>query len=124
MSRPAPRRNHFIIELERQRDLLRRQQERDQRVLTALYNISLACRERPDFRSIFASVQAEIAAVFSFDAAYFAFCDERPDFFKCALLVDEGAATFIEDTEYGHLTGQVVRSGQRSARARGWASPC
>ena len=112
MSRPVTRRNTFILELERQRDLLRRQQERDQRVLAALYNISLACRERPDFRAIFQTIREELAAVFSFDAAYFAFCDERPDHFKCALLVDEDTVQYIEDTEYGYLTGRVVRGGQ------------
>ncbi len=109
MSRPA-RRNS--LELERQRDLLRRQQERDQRVLSALYNISLACRERPDFRAIFETLYRELATVFTFDAAYIAFCDERPEYFKCAYLVDEGQGEYLEHVEYGYLSGAIVHSGQ------------
>jgi sigma-B regulation protein RsbU (phosphoserine phosphatase) len=110
MTRPAARRNS--LELERQRDLLRRQQERDQRVLSALYNISLACRERPDFRAIFETLYRELATVFSFDAAYIAFCDERPEYFKCAYLVDEGQGEYLEQVEYGYLSGAIVHSGQ------------
>lgn len=112
MPRTATRRNPLVLELERQRDRLRRQQERDQRVLSALYNISLVCRERPDFRAIFEAITRELAAVFSFDAAYIAFCDDKPEFFKCALLVDEGDMEYLEDLEYGYLTGAVVRSRQ------------
>lgn len=110
MTRPVARRNPLVLELERQRDLLRRQQERDQRVLSALYNISLACRERPSFREIFTAISAELATVFSFDATYVAFCDERPEYFKCALLVDEGMAEYLEDVPYGALTGAIVHS--------------
>ena len=110
MPRTAIRRNP--PELERQRALLRRQQERDQRVLAALYNISLACRERPDFRAIFAAITRELAEVFAFDAVYIAFCDDRPEYFKCAYLVDEGEAQFLEDLEYGYLTGTIVRTGE------------
>lgn len=112
MPRTAARRNQLIVELERQRDLLRRQQEQDQRVLSALYNISLACRERPTLRAIFGTIYQELGTVFSFDAFYIAFCDERPEFFKAALLIDEGQETFVEDVEYGFLTGNVVRSGE------------
>ncbi|MEI6181364.1 MAG: hypothetical protein WCP31_11455, partial [Chloroflexales bacterium] len=61
MSKLVTRRNPAMLELEHQRDLLRRQQERDQRVLAALYNISLACRERPDFQAIFRTIQRELA---------------------------------------------------------------
>jgi sigma-B regulation protein RsbU (phosphoserine phosphatase) len=110
MTRPAARRNS--LELERQRDLLRRQQERDQRVLSALYNISLACRERPDFRAIFESIHRELATVFTFDAAYIAFCDERPEYFKCAYLVDEGQSEYMEHVEFGFLSGAIVHAGQ------------
>jgi GAF domain-containing protein len=112
MSRTAARRNPLVLELERQRDLLRRQQERDQRVLSALYTISLACRERPDFRAIFEAVVRQLGTVFAFDAAYIAFCDERPEQFKCALLVDEGHVEYMEELEFGHLAGTVVRSRQ------------
>ena len=112
MSKLVTRRNPAMLELEHQRDLLRRQQERDQRVLAALYNISLACRERPDFQAIFRTIQRELATVFSFDAAYIAFCDERPGHFKCALFVDEGLTQYLEEVEYGQITGHVVRSGQ------------
>ncbi|MFV9506035.1 MAG: GAF domain-containing protein [Oscillochloridaceae bacterium umkhey_bin13] len=112
MPRPASRRNHLTLERQQQRDRLRRQQQRDQRVLAALYNISLACRERPNFQAIFETLRRELASVFAYDAAYFAFCAERPEFFQCALLVDEDHYQFIEDVEYGHLTGQIVRSGQ------------
>lgn len=100
------------LELERQRDLLRRQQERDQRVLAALYNISLACRDRPTLFEIFEAIHRELAAVFSFDACYIAFCDERPEYFKAALLIDEGQHSFVEEVEYGYLTGNIVRSGE------------
>lgn len=112
MPRTIARRNPLVLDLERQRDLLRRQQERDQRVLSALYNIGLVCRERPDFRAIFEAVVRELATVFSFDAAYIAFCDERPEYFKCALLIDEGRTEYIEQLEFGHLTGAVVRARQ------------
>jgi len=112
MTRIAARRNQLIVELERQRDLLRRQQEQDQRVLSALYNISLACRERPTLRDIFETIYEELCAVFSFDACYIAFSDDKPDHFRAGLLVDEGVGTFVEDIAYGYLTGKVVSSGE------------
>lgn len=110
MPRLAARRDH--LERAYRRRLLRLQQERDPRVLKALYNISLTCRERPSFQAIFQAIQAELATVFDFDAAYLAFCDERPEYFKCALLVDEGHVSYIEQVEYGFLTGAIVRTGQ------------
>lgn len=111
MSRSVARRN-YLLELERQRDQLRRQQERDGRVLSALYNISLACRYRPAFREIFESIRHELASVFSFDSFYIAFCDERPGYFRCILQVDEGISEFLEDVEYGQLTGAIVANRQ------------
>jgi len=101
-----------VIELERQRDALRYQHERDARVLDALIAISLAGRERPGFRAIFETIQLELARVFAFDAFYLACCDERRERFACALLLDEGVREFIEDIEYGHLTGTIVRTRQ------------
>ncbi len=101
-----------VIELERQRDALRYQYERDARVLNALIAISLAGRERPGFRAIFETIQRELAGVFAFDAFYLAHCDERRERFTCALLLDEEVSEFIEDVEYGHLTGTIVRTRQ------------
>lgn len=107
---PAARRTQLIAELERQRDLLRRQQEQDQQVLQALYAISLACQSRPTLREIFGTVHAELGQVFSFDAFYIALCDEHPGLFRAALLIDQGAHEYIEGVEYGSLTGALVRS--------------
>ncbi|NTV63523.1 MAG: GAF domain-containing protein, partial [Oscillochloris sp.] len=98
-----------MIELQRQRNLLRRQREQDQRVLTALYNISLACRNRPTLRLILETINHELASVFSFDAIYIALCDQAPERFDVALLVDEGQAEYIEGLEYGTLTEAIVR---------------
>ncbi len=93
----------------RQRDSLRRQQERDQRILAALYAIGLAARKRPRLRVIFETIVHELGRVFEFDACYLAFCDERPELFKAALLYDEGIVEFLENREYGYLTGMIVR---------------
>ncbi|NJN16637.1 MAG: GAF domain-containing protein [Oscillochloris sp.] len=112
MTRTVARRHKLILELERQRDLLRLRQAQDQRVLSALYAISLVARDRPSWRSMFETIYQQLATVFSFDACYIAFCDERPDFFKAGLLVDEGQMTFIENMEYGFLTGNIVHSGE------------
>ncbi|NTW97399.1 MAG: GAF domain-containing protein, partial [Oscillochloris sp.] len=98
-----------MVDLERQRDMLRRQREQDQRVLTALYNIGLACRDRPTLRTILETINHELHGVFSFDAIYIALCDETPETFSAALLVDEGEAQYIEGLEYGYLTGAIVR---------------
>lgn len=107
---PAVRRTQLIAELERQRDLLRRQQEQDQQVLQALYAISLACQSRPTLRAIFETVHAELGQVFSFDAFYIALCDEQPGLFRAALLIDQGEQEYIEGVEYGTLTGTLVRT--------------
>ncbi|NNJ09207.1 GAF domain-containing protein [Chloroflexales bacterium ZM16-3] len=109
MARIIARRSKMVAELEHQRDLLRRQREQDQRVLAALYNISLACRDRPTLRAILETIHHELAEVFSFDAIYLALCDEVPELFRAALLVDEGVAAYIEGLEYGFLTGAIVR---------------
>ena len=84
------------IEIAHRRDILRRRREQDQRVLAALYNISLACRHRPTLRTILETIYRELAHVFRFDAAYIALCDEVPETFSVALLVDEGEAEYIE----------------------------
>ncbi|NTW03654.1 MAG: GAF domain-containing protein, partial [Oscillochloris sp.] len=99
-----------MIEREHQRDMLRRQREQDQRALTALYNISLACRDRPPLRVILETINHELASVFSFDAIYIALCDQIPEIFRAALLIDEGESEYIENIEYGHLTGMLVRN--------------
>ncbi len=104
--------NAQVIELERQRDALRYQHDRDARVLSALIAISLAGRERPGFRAIFETIQRELAGVFAFDAFYLAYCDEHRERFTCALLLDEEVSEFIEDVEYGHLTGTIIRTRQ------------
>ncbi|WP_298406453.1 GAF domain-containing protein [uncultured Chloroflexus sp.] len=108
MTRTA-RRRQLIGDLERQRDALRRQQERDQQILAALYAIGLAARSRPSLRVIFETIVHELHTVFDFDACYLAFCDERPERFKAALLYDEGQIDFLENREYGYLTGMIVR---------------
>ncbi|MGQ9928463.1 MAG: GAF domain-containing protein [Chloroflexaceae bacterium] len=100
------------IELERQRDALRYQHERDARVLNALIAISLAGRERSDFRAIFEAIQLELASIFAFDAFCLAYCDERRERFTCALLLEAEVREFIEDIEYGHLTGTIIRTRQ------------
>ncbi len=109
MSRLSSRRTHFILDHQRQQTMLRREREQDQRVLSALYTISLACRERPTIRTILETIHRELATVFSFDAAYIALCDALPELFSAALLVDEGQIEYIEGMEYGFLTGAVVR---------------
>ncbi|MBX0326647.1 GAF domain-containing protein [Oscillochloris sp. ZM17-4] len=109
MARITARRSKMVVELEHQRDMLRRQREQDQRVLSALYNISLACRDRPTLRAILETISGELSGVFSFDAIYIALCDEQPETFSAALLVDEGEAAYIEGMEYGFLTGAIVR---------------
>lgn len=108
MTRTA-RRRQLIGDLQRQRDALRLQQERDQQILAALYAIGLAARGRPSLRVIFETIVRELHNVFEFDACYLAFCDERPEIFKAALLYDEGQIDFLENREYGYLTGLIVR---------------
>lgn len=89
-----------------------RQQQRDQQVLTALYQISLACRGRPSFQQVFETIRRELASVFEFDAAYIALCASNLGNFRAALLVDEDLSEFLEHVEYGVMTGQIVISGQ------------
>ncbi|MEF3275680.1 MAG: GAF domain-containing protein [Chloroflexus sp.] len=108
MTRMA-RRRQLIGDLERQRDALRRQQERDQQILSALYTIGLAARHRPPLRVIFETIVQQLHKVFDFDACYLAFCDEQPELFKAVLLYDEGQIEYLEDREYGYLTGLIVR---------------
>jgi phosphoserine phosphatase RsbU/P len=91
-------------------ELLRDQAERDRRALTVLYNVSLACRGRTTARAIFEAVQAELEAIFHPDACYIALCDTRqPGIFRAALIVDEGAVEYSENTPHGALTGVLVR---------------
>lgn len=108
MSRSDPGRQ-LIDELERQRDLLRRQQERDQRILTTLYAIGLVARDHPSLRAMFETIVHELHKVFEFDSCYLALCDEQPERFRAVLLYDEGLVEFLEDREYGYLTGLIVR---------------
>jgi Transcriptional regulator containing GAF, AAA-type ATPase, and DNA binding domains len=108
MTRTA-RRRQLIGDLQRQRDALRRQQERDQRILASLYAIGLVARHRPPLRTLFETVVRELHHIFDFDSCYLAFCDERPELFKAALLYDEGQIEFLENREYGYLTGLIVR---------------
>ncbi|PDW00421.1 GAF domain-containing protein [Candidatus Viridilinea mediisalina] len=89
-----------------------RQHQRDQQVLTALYQISLACRGDPSFQQVFETIRHELANVFTFDAAYIALCASNSGNFRAALLVDEDLSEFLEHIEYGDLTGQIVTSGQ------------
>ncbi len=111
MSRTVARRSQLIVELERQRDLLRRQQEQDQRVLQALYTISLACRDQLPLRTIFETIHTELTSIFSFDACYIALCDsDRPEHFRAVLMIDEGLPEFLETEAYSGLSGQIVRS--------------
>jgi phosphoserine phosphatase RsbU/P len=111
MSRTVARRSQLIVELERQRDLLRRQQKQDQRVLQALSTISLACRDRLPLRTIFETIHSELASIFSFDACYIALCDaDRPEHFRAVLMIDEGVAEYLEAEPYSGLSGQIVRS--------------
>ncbi len=108
----SPSERYVQDRLDEQADPLADREARDRLVLAALYNISLACRDRPSFHAIFATIRSELSTVFRFDAAYLAFCDERPEYFKCALLFDEGESQYIEQAEYGQLTGLIVQSGQ------------
>ncbi|WP_298820476.1 GAF domain-containing protein [Chloroflexus sp.] len=105
----AARRRQLIGDLERQRDSLRRQQERDQQLLAVLYAIGLAARGRPPLREIFETIVLQLRKVFDFDACYLAFCDEQPELFKAVLLYDEGQIDYLENREYGYLTGLIVR---------------
>ncbi|WP_238613462.1 GAF domain-containing protein [Candidatus Oscillochloris fontis] len=109
MPRLSSRRTQVLLDHQRQQNMLRRERERDQRVLSALYNISLACRDRPTLRVILETIYHELAAVFEFDAFYIALCDAIPEIFSAALLVDEGQVEYLEGLEYGFLTGAVVR---------------
>jgi phosphoserine phosphatase RsbU/P len=101
----------LFVELEQQRELLRKQQELDARVLNALYAISLACRNHPTYQEIFQVIYQELSNVFTFDATYIALCDnETPDTFRAVLTVDEGVEEFTEYDTYSTLTGRVVRN--------------
>nr|WP_044200660.1 GAF domain-containing protein [Oscillochloris trichoides] len=109
MSRLSSRRTQGLFDQQRQQNILRRERDQDQRVLSALYTISLACRDRPTIRVILETIHQQLATVFAFDASYIALCDALPEIFSAALLVDEGVAEYIEGLEYGFLTGAVVR---------------
>lgn len=110
MARATTRRNQTITELERQRDTLRRQQERDRRALEMLYNISLACRGQISFQQVFTAIAAELSAVFPLDACYIALCNnEQGEFFRAVLTVDEGEFEYAENIPYGPLTSLLLQ---------------
>jgi phosphoserine phosphatase RsbU/P len=103
----------LVVELEQQRELLRKQQELDARVLSALYAISLACRDHPTYAEIFQVIYHELSRVFDFDATYIALCDnETDDTFRAVLTVDEGVQEYSENDSYSTLTGRIVRNGE------------
>ncbi len=101
-----------IRDLERQRDQLLSQHERDARLLHALTAISLVGSEHPDARTIFERIQRELARVVTFDTFYLACCGERHERFAYALLATEEVSEFIEDVEFGYLTGTIIRTRQ------------
>ncbi|HEU4324793.1 MAG TPA: GAF domain-containing protein [Roseiflexaceae bacterium] len=101
-----------LTELEEQLERLRLQQERDRRALDVLYHVSTACRGVASDRAIFDVLCHELRAVFPMDSCYIALCDlERPDTFRTALLYDEGLFEYVEETEFGPMTGRLVREG-------------
>lgn len=107
---PVGSNNPFVAELAQQREMLRRQQEQDARVLNALYTISLACRENPTFHKIFQVIYQELSKVFSFDASYIALCNsgELSDTFRASLMVDEGFELYAEGDTYSALSARIV----------------
>ncbi len=89
------------------------QQVQSRRVLRALAAISLSSRARASARAVFEAIYPELIALFGADACYIALCDmRRPGRFRSALMVDEGETFYEEDTEYGDLTGVLVRERQ------------
>src|SRR5262245_30676213 len=106
---PAPHEQR-MQDIEQQFDALRGQLERSRRTLDILYNISMACRGRTSFREIFDVTYHELSAVFPLDASYVALCDtQRADRFRAVLMVDEGAAEYLEHVDVGRLTGLLIR---------------
>ncbi|MFN8505778.1 GAF domain-containing protein [Kouleothrix sp.] len=79
------------------------------RALDALYAISVACRGAGSFQAIFAVIERELTAIFTFDACYIAVCDTtQPNMFRAAYMVDQGAAEFVERMPYGALTSLLL----------------
>jgi phosphoserine phosphatase RsbU/P len=82
---------------------------RSQRALAVLYAISIACRGQIAFQPIFQAIAGELQALFAYDACYLAVCDpQRPGIFRAALMIDEGLASYEEQSDYGSLTGTLV----------------
>jgi phosphoserine phosphatase RsbU/P len=107
-TRPASK--HGVSETSGEIEELRRLHERDQRVLDALYRISMACRGLSSDRELFDVLLAELRAVFRFDSCFIAVCDrERPDLFRTALLYDEGLEEYQEQIPFGPITGRMLR---------------
>jgi GAF domain-containing protein len=89
------------------------QQTQARRTLRALAAISLSSRSRASARALFEAIYPELCALFDADACYIAVCDiRRPGRFRSALMVDEGVTSYEEDTEYGAITGAIVRDRQ------------
>ncbi|MBC8161736.1 MAG: GAF domain-containing protein [Roseiflexaceae bacterium] len=87
--------------------------ERGDRVLDALYNITLASRGQSSFLAIFTAVYQQLRLVFPLDACYLAVCDNEQDqLFRAVLLVDEGVAEYFERVPFGSLTGAVMNARQ------------
>lgn len=110
MSRASRAANPSLSDLEGQLTLLRAMRERDRRALDAVRNISIACRGRTTFESIFGAVSDELRAIFALDSCFLALCDRaHPDRFRSALLYDEGKAEYVENVDFGPITGRMVR---------------
>jgi GAF domain-containing protein len=109
MARVSPRKKQSLLELERQYELLRHQQERDRNALDILYRIGLLCRGQTSFKGIFESIYHELRVIFDLDACYVALCDtDHLGQFRAALLADEGKVDYDEQVKYSRLTGLIL----------------
>src|SRR4051794_15036895 len=99
-----------LTDLADQLEWLRLQRERDRRALDVLYYVSMACRGLASDRAIFEVLCRELRAVFPLDSCYIALCDlERPTIFRTALLYDEGLVEYVENLDFGPITGRMIR---------------
>ncbi len=110
MALPTAGRTRSLAELERQCDMLRQQQERSQRALEILYNVSLVCRDQTSFQAIFTAIYHALRAVFPLDACTIALCAPgESGKFQAALLTESGQITYVEHIAYGGLVEQILR---------------
>ena len=97
-------------ELERRLQTLTALRDRDHRALDVLYRVSMACRGMTSQRAIFDVLSRELRGIFTLDACYIGLSDMRqPGRFRWALLYDEGLIDYVENAEFGPITGRMVR---------------